>query len=830
MLMKKLFILNILNLFFVLHHSFCFSQSAKSDNERNRSIDSLLTVLKTAKEDTTKVNALNNLFLKYEYADDEKSKEYLNKAFELSQKIDFKNGLATTYSYLGYFEEDKGNYPEALKNYLTSLKIRKAIGDIIGEASCYNNIGIIYRYQSNYPEALKKHFAALKIYEKINFKSAIAASYNNIGIIYEYQGNYVEALINHFASLRIKEEIGDKQTIAKSYNNIGNIYTNQGNYPDALKNYIVALNLLEDIGDKKGIAAANNNIGIIYSKQSNYSEALKNHFASLKISLEIGDKQGIANSYENMGTIYSYKGNFPKALENHLASLKISEDIKDKRGVAASFSNIGDIYTNQSNYTEALKNQIASLKIREEIGDKHGIATSFSNIGYVFIKQKKFNEALESLMKAKKLSIEIGDKECMKNIYEELTLLDSAKGNFKGAYENHKMYMLYHDSIDNEETKKKTIQISMNYEFDKRETAIKAEQDIKDAVTVAERKKQLIITWSVALGLLLVLVFAGFIFRSLRITNRQKNIIEQQKNEVSEQKDIAEELREIAEKQKHIVEEKQKEIIQSITYAKRIQTALLTSDKYINDHLPAEHFILFKPKDIVSGDFYWALSIAPVPGWDMGTNKVKLLADAKRENTFYMVTADCTGHGVPGAFMSMLNISYLNENIIERGIRLPHDILNTQRKEIIHALNPIGSTDEAKDGMDCILCAFDFNKMLLHFAAANNPLWLMRKGELTEYKADKMPVGKYTEKMRPFTLQTIELLKGDIIYTSTDGYADQFGGPAGKKFKSKQLKELLLANSYKPMPEQKKILNSTIDQWKGKLEQVDDITIIGIRI
>ncbi len=245
--------------------------------------------------------------------------------------------------------------------------------------------------------------------------------------------------------------------------------------------------------------------------------------------------------------------------------------------------------------------------------------------------------------------------------------------------------------------------------------------------------------------------------------------------------------------------------------------------------MPAEHFILFKPKDIVSGDFYWALSIAPLPGWDMGTNKVKWPCDTKKKNTFYMITADCTGHGVPGAFMSMLNISYFNENIIERSIRLPHEILNAQRNEIIKALNPPGSTEVSKDGMDCILCVYDFDKMLLHFASANTPLWLVRNEELIEYKADKMPVGKHSDEMHPFTLQTIELLKGDIIYTSTDGFADQFGTNS-KKLMKKNFKEELLKIHHQPMIEQKKYLNQFFENWKGNLEQVDDVCVISVRI
>ena len=263
------------------------------------------------------------------------------------------------------------------------------------------------------------------------------------------------------------------------------------------------------------------------------------------------------------------------------------------------------------------------------------------------------------------------------------------------------------------------------------------------------------------------------------------------------------------------VEEAHKEITDSIHYAKRIQRALLASDNILKKNLP-EYFVLYKPKDIVSGDFYWC---TPVP-----------TSSEKEGIKTIIATCDCTGHGVPGAFMSLLNISKLGETINEKKIILPHLILNQVRDEIIKVLNPVGAEIESKDGMDCVLCLFDFHKMELQFAAANNTLWLLRNNEIIEYGADKMPVGIYHGVTKSFTLQTIQLLKNDVIYTFSDGYADQFGGNKGKKFMYKQLKELLLVNSHLSMADQKKVLKDTIENWRGALEQVDDILVIGIRV
>lgn len=261
--------------------------------------------------------------------------------------------------------------------------------------------------------------------------------------------------------------------------------------------------------------------------------------------------------------------------------------------------------------------------------------------------------------------------------------------------------------------------------------------------------------------------------------------------------------------QKEIIEEKNKDILDSIHYAKRIQRALLASDTMLAKKLP-EHFVLYRPKDIVSGDFYWA---AEVPG-----EKILLL------------TGDCTGHGVPGAFMSLLNISILHEITSGMNITSPEKVLNTQREAIIMSLNPEGSEEISKDGMDCVLCSFDFKNRKLEFACANNPLWVIRNGELFDFRPDKYPVGLHEGEPQPFTRHELDLLPGDVVYTFTDGYADQFGGPRGKKFKYAQLKEVLRSVAALPMHEQKTHLEKTFDDWKGELDQLDDMLVIGVKI
>jgi serine phosphatase RsbU (regulator of sigma subunit) len=274
---------------------------------------------------------------------------------------------------------------------------------------------------------------------------------------------------------------------------------------------------------------------------------------------------------------------------------------------------------------------------------------------------------------------------------------------------------------------------------------------------------------------------------------------------------VTERTAEIVE-QKNIIQEKQKEIVDSIHYAHRIQTTILAKDEYLKKHLP-EHFVLFKPKAIVSGDFYWA------------TTKISSYNETITDNRFYLAVCDSTGHGVPGAFMSLLNISFLNEAIRDKNIAEPHEILNHVRKRLIKYISQEGG----QDGMDGIVMCFDRLNNTITYAGAHNAPIVIRNKEIIEYKADKMPVGVGV-KNEPFTLNTIHFQQGDMIYLYTDGYADQFGGPKGKKFKYKTLNALLSEISQEPLDTQRKKLDRAFEDWKGNLEQIDDVCIVGLRI
>jgi serine phosphatase RsbU (regulator of sigma subunit) len=442
-----------------------------------------------------------------------------------------------------------------------------------------------------------------------------------------------------------------------------------------------------------------------------------------------------------------------------------------------------------SNYQLAQKYYLEALEICQNVEDKQGIAKSYLSLGAINLRLKSYEKACEYFENALDFSKRIGYKEAIKSSYGGLEKLDSTLGNWEGAYQNQKLFSLYSDSLINEENTRQSMYASMNFAFEKKETALKDQQK-------EEKRKQFIIIISVSLGLVFALLLAFIILRSLRRNQKQNKIITAQK--------------ELVEKQKQLVEEKQKEISDSINYAERIQRSFMATTDLLTSNLP-DHFVFFQPKDVVSGDFYWAANLP--------------------NGSFLLATADSTGHGVPGAIMSILNISCLENAVEEKQLIEPAEILNHTRTKIIERLKKDGSAEGGKDGMDCSLIRFDLTKNQLVYAAANNPIWIVRQGnELIELVADRKPVGKGDKDQESFTQHTIQLQKNDLIYAITDGLPDQFGGPRGKKFLYKQLKEILLSIANQPLEQQKIRLKETFLTWKGDLEQVDDICIIGVRI
>lgn len=448
-------------LLLIVSAAICQSSFAQSDTK----IDSLLNVLKTAKEDSNRVFTLISLGgllqVTSRYVE---SKYYTEEALVLAKKLNLINAMGEAYTALGIVYGRQGDHSSSLENFIAANKIFEEIGNKKGIVASYNNIGLCYSSQNNYPEAMKNHQAAIKMGEETGNKQAIAYAYNSMGVIYMIQGNLPEAMKNYQTALKIAEEIGDNQGIASSYFTIGSIYKNQGNLPEALKNYLAALKTAEVMGSKYNIALIYNAIGKVYATLDNDDEALKMYMASLKIREDIGLKNTTSNIYISIGIIYNDQGNYPEALKNYFAALKIAEEFGDKREIVASYSNIGTTYIQQDNFPEALKNFQASMKIAEEIGDNRSIAHISTLMGMVYGKLNENVEAEKYLLKGLSLSKEIGDKQQIIDAYNGLTDLNYGMGYYQQALEHYKLSRVYFDSIFNENNSKQVLQLKEQYE------------------------------------------------------------------------------------------------------------------------------------------------------------------------------------------------------------------------------------------------------------------------------------------------------------------------------------------------------------------------------
>lgn len=678
-----------------------------------------------------------------------------------------------------------------------SPSVRRSL--LISIANALNNLGYVNNNQGNTKKGLDYYQKALVIREEIGDIKGISISLNNIGYIYKDKGDISKALYYYQKSLALRRELGNKEFIANSLNNIGLIYDNQGDVPKALAYYHESLIIMEEIGDKYGISASYLNIGSVYRDQGDLTKSLEYQLKSLKIKEEIGDKWGIALSLNNIGVIYFDLNDFKKANEYYQKSLRIREEIGHKSGIAMSLNNIGNFYKVFAEKVEVSKKDsllaIAIDYYRQshllytELEDKDGISVTLHSIGAVLFDIGETNEAYRLAHNSLDIAEEIGYPVNIKNASGLLTDIYERQNKGMQALEMHKLYIIMRDSINNKEAQMATAKQQARYDYEKQKTIDDLENDKLIAIEKEEKQKQKIIIIAIGIGLVLVVGFLLFVFNRLRVTKKQKKFIEEQKGEVEIQRDI--------------IKVAHKEITDSISYAKRIQSAILPPPQIVKEYLE-DSFIYYIPKDVVAGDFYW-----------MKNQNGKILFAA----------ADCTGHGVPGAMVSVVCNNALNRSVREYGITDPGKILNKTREIVIQEFEK--STEEVKDGMDIALCTLDGNT--LQYAGAYNPLWIVRKGELLETKANRWPIG-ISRDPHPYTTHTLKLEKGDVIYIFTDGFADQFGGEFGKKLKTRKLKELVLQVYNKPMEEQRKFIDNAFYDWKGDLEQVDDVCLIGVRV
>jgi len=670
--------------------------------------------------------------------------------------------------------------------------------------NCYNRLAS--EYKNNEPSKANEYAGkALLLAQNINYKKGIANSYHILGMINSYQSNNEKALEYYMLSLKINEALSDKRAMSTSYNNIGLIYWNQGNYEKALKYYLISLEIDETLGEQKGMASSYNNVGLIYWAQNDLDKAQDYFQKAVIIYSQLNDKKGLGGAYSNIGGVAYYKGKADVAVLYFKKSYDFYKEINFKTGCATALTNISEILTEQKKYDEALRYATDAIEIHKQLGNKSDMTYGLLAVAKNYLDQKQFQKAIEKLNEAISLSKEINAQKQLSQSYLMLAETYNNMGNYKQAYEFHQKYASTKDSIFTKESSAQIAEMNTKYDTDKKSKEIellKKESEIQHLNQEAEKSRNAMVRNSLIVGCVFVLLLAVVLYNRNQVKQKANIALAEKNKNIEEQK-------EQIEFQHAQLEHKNKEITDSIKYAKHLQLAILPPDNIVKQLLP-DSFILYKPKDIVSGDFYW------VEEWG---------------NSILVAAADCTGHGVPGAFMSIVGNNLLQQAANVYGLTKPNLILNNVNKNISRMLHQSADTASVKDGMDIALLSIEKGTTNIQFSGAYNPLWIVSNGQIKEIASDKHPVGAFIgEELKLFTNHELGLKKGDVLYIFTDGYADQFGGPKGKKFKYSQLKEILLRINHLSMQEQKKILNNEIESWKGNLEQVDDILIIGIRL
>ncbi len=540
--------------------------------------------------------------------------------------------------------------------------------------------------------------------------------------------------------------------------------------------------------DTSFLLRVNNNIAIVYTTTGREKEALKIFTDQKKIYETKKDTGGIITSSINISTIIKNNDSIVLLLNNAL-DLAISADRSN------SFTNIyanlaGTYLDTNSKKTFSLKKAKACLDslilYANEQSDVESKILYYGTISEYYTLKNQYNLALKNAKKGAELSKQMTGltaPELLSRLYE----IHKKLKNYKKANLYLEQMVENKDSLEKLSAKEDVTKYESEKEFEVKQQldSLKHLDEIRiqQAETKAkeeEIKTQKIIELVLFIGIILVIGFLGFVYKQLSTTKKQKVVIE----------------------------EKQQEISDSINYAKRIQDAMMTSSVYMKDTLP-KSFIFFKPKDVVSGDFYW-------------------IYKDQEENIFFTV-ADCTGHGVPGAFMSMIGTSLLNEIIIEKGIKDTDKVLYEMRAQIIKSL---GQEEEGaqKDGMDISLCKLNMKKKTVEFSGAHNSLIHISGEELKTYRGDHQPVGLLLGDKKPFTKHKVKLKKDDMLYIYSDGYQDQFGGERGKKYMAAKFKNQLLKMSKETEDQQLSLLDQEFSTWIQDYEQIDDVCVMGVRI
>lgn len=721
-----------------------------------RKIDSLYTIIKTSSVDTVKINA----------------------------QIRIASILMKTDSLKGFHEIKKATY--ALNGIKDESFFFRS-----GDKMCK-----IFNSCEMYSKANEYWQLFLSKAKEKNNRMWQARYYSRIGGLMQSL-DLSKQCIAYFDSALVAAKGGDEKVLAVIYMYKGRAHYDNGDYKNAMDNYINSQRYYErnqwlnvDYGHLLHF------IGSVFKQQHFYDKALMYYEKELTLARQIQNKPLEAEALYLCAAMYGTNGNLDKETEYSLLALEIYRAEKNRRMEGLILGNLSNNYYDRKDLKKAIQCCEQALAIYVESGEITNLAPTYRSLGDYYSQSGQHKKALEFLQKALDAAYKIETKQLLNRseVTKSMAFAYSRLGDFKSAFNLILKHRDLEDSLSNQSNTEYLHSLETQYQTEKKEKEIvllNADKKIRDEELLRKQAQSKALIVICILGLIIASVSA-FAFLNKRKTSK---ILSKQVNEINHQHSI--------------IKEKNKDITDSIQYAKRLQDAVFPEPSVLNKFF-SESFVFFRPKDIVSGDYYWF---------------------EQTEDKIFVIVGDCTGHGVPGAFMSILGHNLLNQIILEEKITDPAEILRTLDKRVSNALNKKGAKKEYNDGMDIAICVIDKTKNVLGFSGANRPLIIKRGQELIELKPNKFGIGGIEDdRCKLFGKHEMEVKESDILYLFSDGYYDQFGGPNGKKFKYKNLVEHISSISSKPLAQQEEILSNTFQNWQGNLEQLDDVCVVGVKI
>ena len=742
----------------------------------------------------------------------EKSFEFLNKAGDLFSQLKLNEKIAGIKINLGQNHYNLREYEKAIEYYNGAKQIATQINneDILASSLFYTARSLNRLNRGE--EALSSFLSAMEKWEELGNEEGLALVYNDLGSYYSARSDFQNAIVYYQKTLDIRRKGSNDRSIGIVLNNLGNQHLQLGNYDKAIECYKEASDIFKAIGFDRGTAATLTGMAIIYENLRQYASALDVYKEVLVIREKLEDKYEQANTLSNIAVTYSkmlndslesiYGVNYQDtiyekkiktniefgklSIDYNLRALAIRKEISHTRGISITLANLGHVYQSMGEFDEANYYFAEWLKLPSEFHDNDTKIPIYIGLGKLAMYEGDFNKAILYFNDAHRSAISINKKIHIREAARNLSDLYEKSGNYKLALDYFKEFHSIYDSLNQENTRREIHEMQVQYETEakERENELLRKDQLINETKLKNSRKALIA------AVMVVIIFSILVLQLIR----QNKFIKKANDELAMKNEL--------------ISGQAKEITDSIQYASRIQNAVLPPNEYMHKLLP-EHFTIFRPRDIVSGDYYWI---------------------TEKNNKVITMVADCTGHGVPGAFMSMLGIAYLNEIVSKHKEITSDQILNELRNQVIHSLHQTGKEGESQDGMDVSVFIIEKDTLKLEFSGANNPLLIFRDEEMIELKADKMPIGIHTSVEEPFSRKEYQLQNGDMLYAFSDGYPDQFGGPQGKKFMIRNFKKLLSSIHTEDVNEQKSILVKTLDDWMADYSQIDDILVMGVRV